>query len=237
MPGGPAGVSRFWREECPHSPTIVVSAWPADGSPVSSSVSLLEAYSFFTQTPWLASLTVRLHMVSLHNRITDNNDDVSYRRAADASRFLAKAIERKIETGVALRNVETAFVSSIKDVGARLGRRVLSPRAGTCTFDSRLFLDANGVFHVCERINDRFPIGDAQSGFDFATMASMLGKFSAMVRRECSECIARHFCRICFANACADGRFALDAQECAERRAILVAKLESFVHLKQRSLI
>ena len=74
-------------------------------------------------------------------------------------------------------------------------------RSATCLPGRKLAITPDGKFHVCERINDRFPIGDIENGFDTQRALNLVNTYFASLP-NCNECWARHFCNICFAAIC-----------------------------------
>lgn len=70
-----------------------------------------------------------------------------------------------------------------------------------CTPDSfRLFVSADGKFHICERINQFFPIGSHEDGIQFEKVKNILKNY-ALLLKKCKYCIAKHFCSLCYAFA------------------------------------
>ena len=84
---------------------------------------------------------------------------------------------------------------------------------GNCFPGSKLFISTDGVFHLCERINDCFPIGDCDTGFDFGKIYKLKKDFyeSVIKKENCSTCIARHSCSVCFVVAAESSSFNTDS--------------------------
>lgn len=76
------------------------------------------------------------------------------------------------------------------------------PIQGPCFPGQRkLYVSHDGKFHICERINPHFPIGDIENGFSFNNIKKILHEFSELVNeKDCLECWAMHFCSFCFAS-------------------------------------
>jgi len=83
---------------------------------------------------------------------------------------------------------------------------------GICSPGSRLFVSSNGDFHLCERINSAFPIGNCNTGLDFDKIYKLKKDFHETVVKEgnCSSCIARQGCPICFVGVAGEGCFSAD---------------------------
>ncbi len=77
---------------------------------------------------------------------------------------------------------------------------------GTCQPGRRLAVSTDGQFHMCERINEHFPIGDVQSGVDWARTAAILQRYYDALP-DCDNCWARPICGTCMANNCRGDQF------------------------------
>ncbi len=70
----------------------------------------------------------------------------------------------------------------------------------------KLFVAVDGSFHICERINPLFSIGDISSGFDFAKITKIINDFTTILNHErCLRCEAVRFCSNCYATIDGDG--------------------------------
>lgn len=71
--------------------------------------------------------------------------------------------------------------------------------SGTCHMGlRRLFVRTNGDFYVCERVGDRFKIGNIEKGFDYEELAEMYRKFDYILE-DCCDCWALSHCERCWA--------------------------------------
>lgn len=83
---------------------------------------------------------------------------------------------------------------------------------GCCTPGvRRLFVDCDGRYHMCERINGTIPIGDVERGLDHERITRLVDEYRAISEKECCDCWLVRFCSICFAACVADGKF--DAEQ------------------------
>jgi uncharacterized protein len=64
---------------------------------------------------------------------------------------------------------------------------------------ARLYVDVDGNFHMCERISHAFKIGDFRTGVSYLKAKEIYDQYKHSVMKECKQCIAMHFCRICAA--------------------------------------
>ncbi len=101
----------------------------------------------------------------------------------------------------------------IDDSLSRLSQRIQSVGGldnewytGTCLPGRKLFITPDGRIHVCERINDYFPIGDVLQGIDADRAQRLLHTYFESTP-NCGDCWARNLCQMCFAATAEDGHF------------------------------
>ena len=91
------------------------------------------------------------------------------------------------------------------------GTPARSSYTGTCQPGRRLAVSTDGHFHICERINEGFPLGDVQSGLDLQKCAELLRRYYQSLP-DCDRCWARSACGTCMAVNCSDGGFEFGAR-------------------------
>lgn len=105
----------------------------------------------------------------------------------------------------------------------------------TCLPDSfRLFVSADGNFHVCERINQFFPIGNYQKGIQFEKVKRILDYYNSSVVKKCIYCIARHFCPLCYA-LIAQGKEYKTEKVCKDTKLSFQQMLIEFISLMEEN--
>lgn len=77
---------------------------------------------------------------------------------------------------------------------------------GACLPGRKLAVDPDGTFHICERINHRFPIGNVAVGLDEERALRVVDQYFASLP-DCDQCWARNLCTICYAAVCEEGGF------------------------------
>ena len=80
---------------------------------------------------------------------------------------------------------------------------------GTCLPGRKLAVSPDGTFHICERINEHFPIGDVEMGLDKKKLLNVVNLYFESIPR-CNLCWARNLCTICYATVCDKGFFNFD---------------------------
>ena len=85
----------------------------------------------------------------------------------------------------------------------------LNSYTGNCTPGTRIFVTVNGTFHICERINEFFPVGDCDTGLDFKKVYKIQKDYYDQVikKNKCNLCTARHSCPVCFVAFAKEGKF------------------------------
>ena len=68
---------------------------------------------------------------------------------------------------------------------------------GQCVPGKRCYIDAGGIFHMCERIGEGFPIGSVETGYDDARIINYLREFGRLMDDTCVSCWAVRLCRKC----------------------------------------
>lgn len=68
--------------------------------------------------------------------------------------------------------------------------------------ESKLFVDVNGFFHVCEKVRLNLPIGNIDKGFDYDMIRYIYREWSnEIIRHRCWECPVWSFCGVCLSQS------------------------------------
>lgn len=148
-------------------------------------------------------------------------------------RVYDEVLEKK-RKNISLYSSEVNLIASLDGLKKKLTFRAATCTGKTCSFDSRLFVTANGQFHVCEKINHQNSIGDSESGFDYPGMVSMMKDYSQLIKKECAECDLFFLCSQCFIHVARKGHFEIDEDYCQKFRQEVVAMLEDYVKLHEQ---
>ena len=89
----------------------------------------------------------------------------------------------------------------------------IMPCTSSCIPGRKLYVDVDGRFHTCERINATFPIGDVENGLDFERIAEMMGNYFQHLD-SCSNCEVRKMCNKCYCAFVTDKGFLSSSQVC-----------------------
>jgi uncharacterized protein len=90
--------------------------------------------------------------------------------------------------------------------------------SATCIPGKKIFVSSDGNFHLCEKINHRFSIGNYLEGIDYGRVEKLWEDYNKqIIRNRCNKCFALHYCDVCFATVAKDGYFDADKDKICER--------------------
>ncbi len=150
--------------------------------------------------------------------------------------FVLLSILDKVRRGEKLTKYEGVLYEDSKKSGIYLENRTGTYLADTCVFDSRLYLDVRGRFHICEKINNTFPLGDVERGFDFERMVAIVREYMDIIKTHCSDCDARFLCGRCFMQFAGKGEFKFNPEICSQQRQAIFYDLERYIRYKEEGL-
>lgn len=73
----------------------------------------------------------------------------------------------------------------------------------------RLFVTVDGKFHICEKIDNSYPIGDIETGVDHQSVERFFDTYSEL-SQDCMNCWACRVCSLCFFNFISGGTFSAE---------------------------
>jgi len=144
------------------------------------------------------------------------------------------SIKSKENEGKELLPIERAFCSQQHILKESLLRREFTTLMGTCFYDSRLYVDAVGGFHICEKINPRFQFGNAYDGFDFHKMVDITTQYVQLLKENCAQCEVRFICNKCYIHFAKDGSFQVSDEYCKKERLAIKKMLENTIYLQEK---
>jgi uncharacterized protein len=198
----------------------------------SKDLSLLDIFSFFCNTKIVKQSIIQLSFVNPKNTIYYEKYPVNeYKFVKESHEILAK-IERKVKRKDELKSIE----SKLKDIFLSPGiinSDLSSGIGGACLFNQRLFIDVNGKFHVCEKINNNFDFGDVWQGLNFEKMRKMVEEFVSINENYCRKCDVQFLCKRCYVNFAKDGHFEYSKEYCDEQKGNILSKLKRYVEFNE----
>ncbi len=103
-----------------------------------------------------------------------------------------------------------------------------------CTPGTKVFVAIDGSFHICERINSKFPIGNCYTGLDFKKIFKIKKEWHEKIieKNKCNVCTARHFCQACYVAFAEDGYFQ-SGNECELLRNAVEKNLNTYYSITE----
>jgi uncharacterized protein len=195
-----------------------------------------DVYRFFLSDERVNKNTVKFNPVN--HLDTDYYNKYPYDAALVNTQMggILKTISEKKIHGNPLAPVEEELFIPIIDLYKKTKKRRLSILGGTCLFDNRLYVDAEGVFHICEKMNHRFPFGDCHQGFNFRKMKEIVLEFKDLIKKKCINCEARFLCSPCYIHFANDGMFKMNPEFCKMNKRS-IERLEKMIELKESGVL
>jgi radical SAM protein with 4Fe4S-binding SPASM domain len=142
------------------------------------------------------------------------------------------SVKGKKKLKIELSSIESNLLKSHNVTGKILGQKKYSSLMGACFFDSRLFVDADGRFHICEKINDKFSFGSADEGFDYQKMVTMVTGYTKFLKKNCSKCDYNFLCQRCYIHFAKNGIFRMDEDFCKSQKFSARRILEELIDMQ-----
>lgn len=166
--------------------------------------------------------------------ISDNNTDYYNQfTKEDYSRFRstvdnlrAEYMEKKRNSQPMSNYLQVFFESELFQVLMRKRHKddtseTILPYTGTCIPGIRLSVRADGTFDICERMNQEFPIGNVETGYNYEALAGIVNQYNQSIIENCRECIGNKVCQICFAQTAGDKCFQYKPEICRQIQQVI----------------
>ncbi|HEY5587742.1 MAG TPA: hypothetical protein VIK86_02165, partial [Candidatus Paceibacterota bacterium] len=93
-------------------------------------------------------------------------------------------------------------------------RTWLIPYTGCCVPGEKIYVTVDGKFHICEKINPNYSIGDIDRSIDYKKIASLINEYNAVMCDDCVDCNITRLCNYCFMKCANSEGFAMDKRNC-----------------------
>lgn len=202
----------------------------------SKDLSLEKLYHFFNTSGLVKYNTSNLGFVNEYD--TQYYDKYKYdkKRLREEGKRIFRAILKRNSTED-LSNIDTSFIMVHSILNDTLKARKFSLLTGTCCYDDRLMVAADGKYHICEKMNDKFPIGNTEDGFDYERMVDLVKEYSDLINECCRDCEIRFLCVRCFANLAGNGKFEMNKKFCEDNVFSTKKMLEEVIQLNEGGLL
>ena len=192
---------------------------------------------FYSNNPLVSKNGIRYSTVSQFNTTYNETFPFDIVKLRKGYSDLYKTIFESLRKGIPLPNIVKFLFSSVTNLEDALEIDKYPITAQSCLFDSRIFLDSRGQFHICERINNSTPIGNVGQGFNFSRMVQMVDNYVNIIKRHCLDCNVRFLCERCFVLFAENGTFKMPENFCESKRKSIKQDLERYIQLKEEGLI
>ncbi len=81
------------------------------------------------------------------------------------------------------------------------------PYTGARVPGDKIAVDTDGTLHLCEKINQTFPIGNVDQGLDFEAITKIVLKYNEQITPMCANCVVSKLCSICYVVVAGEGKF------------------------------
>lgn len=119
-----------------------------------------------------------------------------------------------------------------------LGTRILSNTdsfTGACFPGTRrLFVESEGNFHMCERINHNFPIGNIRAGYNLENIRKIWEDWTQVIlKMKCWNCSHWHLCNFCIASYGGEGKVDVTEKDCERFRNTATEAIKNYLTFKE----
>jgi uncharacterized protein len=148
-------------------------------------------------------------------------------------KYVFNKILKQIREKQELSPIETNFIIEHSILKKALNARSFNVLSSTCYYEERLFVSADGKFHFCEKINDKFPIGSVENGFDYPRMIEIVNEYISVIKKYCAKCELRFICMRCYANLARNGYFEIDKEFCDNAKYSIKKMFEELIQINE----
>lgn len=106
-----------------------------------------------------------------------------------------------------------SFAAIITDPASLTLNDPITQYSGACLPGKKLLVDVDGDFHICERLNRNFSIGNVEKGLDFGKIGKILEDYIQCLNK-CPACSMKRMCERCYVNLSAGKEFMYTSHSC-----------------------
>ena len=118
-----------------------------------------------------------------------------------------------IKPPVALTSVfSNLIIMAIKSKGE------FSSSCNACTVGSKIAVDPEGLFYVCERMAQTCSIGDVENGINFDKVNQLQNKFLSIINEKCIDCPLSRLCDFCYIHLAKENKLEFDDEFCRDNK-------------------
>lgn len=129
--------------------------------------------------------------------------------------------------------ITSAFERS-EEMPTRILRKQNSFTGSCSPGTDKLYIDTAGNFHICEKMNPNFAIGNLDDGFDLKNIKNIADDWrKRVIRLKCWDCEMWWQCGYCFANCSRFDKFVLNKKKCENFLKSIRISLVDFLKSKE----
>lgn len=108
---------------------------------------------------------------------------------------------------------------------------------GTCLPGlHKLAVDSDGIFHMCEKINPSYSVGNTEIGLDTNKQAEYMNNFFSLLNSKCEKCNLQNICNLCYVITESNGKgFKLDDDYCINYRKGIINSLATYYSILEEN--
>ncbi|MCX7922021.1 MAG: radical SAM protein [Clostridia bacterium] len=108
--------------------------------------------------------------------------------------------------------------------------------SNACMPSNKIAVSPDGDYYVCERINQKFKIGDINSGINWERCSELLNKYMKVLSENCEDCNLSRLCDSCYIHFVKDeNNIEFDSEFCKEKKSILPKTLSILYSLLEHN--
>lgn len=195
----------------------------------SKDMPLYKIYEFFSKSSLVKNNGIWFFFVSTIDTSYYKSYPPDIKHYINDTKKIMRKIKGKLKRQELLSNFETSFLTNIKSLRTKLEITNFNLVSGACLFGEKLYIDVEGNFHLCEKINNKFPIGNVIEGFNVNAMMKILNDFINIRKKFCRICDFRFLCLKCYIFFARNGYLTIDDNACDKIRSSIRNTLEALI--------
>jgi len=198
----------------------------------SKDLSFKKMFHFFNNEPLVKNNNLKLAFV------TETDSTYYEKNPFEATKFkkdfgeIFQAILRKKKERKGLSSLESDIATTFDIFSKQLGKSHFNSLMGTCFYSTRLYVDADGGFHICEKMNDSFQFGSVDKGFDFQKMAALTNGYQEVLKK-CHQCEVKYLCQKCYVNFAKGGNVEISKEFCTNAKYNIKKMFEDVIRFEE----
>lgn len=151
-------------------------------------------------------------------------------------KFFDKAINGTLKKGEFLYNFFVDIYGSFayhRMIGETLPD--IRPCTSTCVPGEKIYVESDGNFILCEKVNNKRKIGNVYSDLNYSEIANILNEYNNTLLNHCKSCEISKFCTLCFKDFCKSDSFKYEENVCMTQINAVKQLLLDYVNLLEQN--